>query len=726
MDKDYKEKFLEKIKKHYSADSDGLIECAFFKAEREHEISKHRDSGEEYFVHPVGVAEILVDIGLDAPTIAAALLHDILEETNFKEEQVIAEFGEEVGALVKGVTKMRRMEYQSREEAQAENFRNMFLAMAKDVRVLLIKLADRLYNMRTIKYKKDADRRLGISRETLEIYAPLAGRLGLSYMKSELEDLAFAVLYPDSYKRLAEFISQKLVERKDIVDSICGQLQKTLAEMNIVGEVSGRPKHLYGIYRKMITQNRTFEQVYDLTAVRVIVETVGNCYEVLGKIHTIWKPIPGRFRDYIAVPKPNNYQSLHTTVMTNYGTPFEIQIRTFEMHRIAEYGIASHWRYKDSQAKRTVSSELDNAELNKKVGWLKDVMEVQGDLASSEEFLSAIKTDLYSGQVFVFTPKGKVIVLPEGSTPIDFAYAVHTDVGNRCVGANINSKLVPLATKLQTGDYIQIFTNDSKGPSRDWLKIVKTTGARAKIRAYFKKEMKEENIKVGRDMLEAEAKRKGYTVAQLFKSEYVEKIISKMSFTSMDDLYSGVGSGSVSIGQVLLKLIDFYKKDTQKDELLEKEGDTTVYYKHTGDSVVVKGSSGLKVLLGRCCSPVPGDEITAYISRGRGAVVHRRTCYNVRNMEAERLLEAAWTVQTRGFVATVRITADDESGILQKILGVFSEQKLQIEAVSARIDRQRMAVILISTVVNNSEELSNLFKKIDAMPEVHSVSRSNN
>ena len=452
-----------------------------------------RDSGEPYITHPISVANILLDLGLDYQTIGAALLHDCIEDTPATEGEIRSKFGNEICELVMGVTKLDKITFKSKEEEQAENFRRMFFAMAKDMRVILIKLADRLHNMRTIAGISE-ERQTAMAKETLEIYAPLASRLGLSYFKCELEDLCLKVLHPAVYDSLVNEISLKRAERKELVNHICDRLTKLLEELNIHGEVSGRPKHFYSIYKKMMNNNRTFEQIYDLTAVRVIVENVRDCYEVLGMIHTIWKPIPGRFKDYIAVPKPNNYQSLHTTVMTSYGMPFEIQIRTYEMHKIAEYGIAAHWKYKEHRA---AANDFDE-----KLEWLRGVMDEASDIATgAQEFYESLKIDLYSGQVFIFTPKGDVVVLPEGSTPVDFAYNVHSAVGNKCIGAKINNKIVPLETKLTTGDYVEIITsNNAKGPSRDWLRFAKTTQAKNKIRAFFKKEQKDDNIKRGKEM----------------------------------------------------------------------------------------------------------------------------------------------------------------------------------------------------------------------------------
>ena len=692
-----------------------LLDRVYSYATRMHEGQK-RDSGEPYITHPIAVANLLLDIGLDCHTVAAALLHDCIEDTPATEDEIRAEFGEEICSLVMGVTKLDKITFRSKEEEQAENFRRMFFAMAKDIRVILIKLADRLHNMRTIGGISQ-ERQVAMAKETLEIYAPLASRLGLSYFKCELEDLCLKVLHPAVYESLVNEISLKRAERKELVSHICDRLTEVLKELNIHGEVSGRPKHFYSIYKKMVNNNRTFEQIYDLTAVRVIVENVRDCYEVLGMIHTIWKPIPGRFKDYIAVPKPNNYQSLHTTVMTSYGMPFEIQIRTYEMHKIAEYGIAAHWKYKEN---RTAADDLDE-----KLEWLRGVMDEAGDTATgAQEFYESLKIDLYSGQVFIFTPKGDVVVLPEGSTPVDFAYNVHSAVGNKCVGAKINNKIVPLETKLTTGDYVEIITsNTAKGPSRDWLRFAKTSQAKTKIRAFFKKEQKEENIKRGKEMLEEEAKRRGYSLTQLLVPKWLDIIMQRYSISSMEDMYAAVGYGGFTVNQILLKLIDFYRKEVEASKQPEKT------YSQAGDNVshgvIVKGHNDLLVRIARCCTPVPGDEIIGYISRGRGVAVHRKNCPNMRNAEPYRLIEAHWAGGLNApFVVAMQVEAKNSSGLLAQITTLISELKLSIHSLNARVDKNQTAIINFGVKVSKIEQIDTLIKKIENIPEVEKVFRS--
>ncbi|MDR2201915.1 MAG: bifunctional (p)ppGpp synthetase/guanosine-3',5'-bis(diphosphate) 3'-pyrophosphohydrolase [Clostridiales bacterium] len=675
-----------------------------------------RESGEPYITHPAAVANILLDLGLDYAGIGAALLHDVIEDTPATAKELRALFGDEIADLVDGVTKLDKITFKSKEEEQAENFRRMFFAMAKDIRVILIKLADRLHNMRTLG-GISGERQLAMAKETLEIYAPLASRLGLSYFKCELEDLCLKTLHPAVYDSLVNEISLKRAERQTLVNQICKQLEDMLNKLGISGEVSGRPKHFYSIYKKMVNQNRTFEQIYDLTAVRVIVGSVKDCYETLGMIHTKWKPIPGRFKDYIAVPKPNNYRSLHTTVMTTFGMPFEIQIRTGEMHRIAEYGVAAHWKYKEQRA--------GSDSLDQKLEWLRGVMDVQGEnIASPQEFYESLKFDLYSGEAFVFTPKGDVIILPEGATPVDFAYGVHSEVGNKCAGAKINSKIVPLETKLQTGDYIEIITSNSgKGPSRDWLRFVKTTQAKSKINAFFKKEMKEENIKLGREMLEEEAKRRGYTLPSLMVPKWLDVVMRRYSISSIDDLYASVGYGGFTVNQILLKLIDFHRRENESKKTAETK--TAKRRKTDSQGVVINGHDDLLVRIAKCCNPVPGDDIVGFISRGRGVAVHRKTCPNMKNAEPFRLIEAHWTDKAgASFVVALQVEAKNSSGLLAKITTLISELKLSIDSMNARLDKNRTAIISFGVCVTEIEQIELLVKKIRNIPEVEKVFRS--
>ncbi|MBD5131731.1 MAG: bifunctional (p)ppGpp synthetase/guanosine-3',5'-bis(diphosphate) 3'-pyrophosphohydrolase [Clostridiales bacterium] len=686
-------------------------------------VSKHdgqfRISGEPYITHPIAVANLLLDIGLDSATIAAALLHDCIEDTSATDEEITALFGSEVCMLVTAVTKLEKMVFKSKEEEQAENFRRMFFAMAKDIRVILVKLADRLHNMRTIGALKP-ERQIAMATETLDIYAPLASRLGLSFYKCELDDLCLKTLHPEAYTKLVNEVSLKRAERQDLVNHICETLRKTLKDLNINGQVSGRPKHFYSIYKKMVQQNKTFEQIYDLTAVRVIVDSVRDCYEVLGVIHTMWKPIPGRFKDYIAVPKPNNYQSLHTTVMTNYGAPFEIQIRTFEMHKIAEYGIAAHWKYKEN---RMVDSDLDE-----KLEWLRGVMETEKEQsADPEEFYDSFKLDLYSGQVFVFTPRGDVLSLPEGATPIDFAYTVHSEVGNKCVGAKVNNKIVPLETKLQTGDYVDIITSqNSKGPSRDWLRFVKTSTAKSKIRSFFKHAMKEENIKHGKELLEKEAKNRGYALNDLLNPKWLEVIMLRYSFSSINDMYASVGYGAYTPNQILLKLIDFYRREhpAEPNQFVSQASTKN----SDGRGIIVDGHTDMLVRIAKCCSPVPGDNIIGYISCGRGVTIHRSNCPNIKNAESFRLIEAHWNgKQSAPFSVSLTVECKNSGGVLARITKLISDMKISIESLSARpIDKTERGVISLNVRVSSPEQLELVINKIQSVRNVDKVYRKMN
>lgn len=709
--------FMSRCSLMYTEKQVELIDRALKYAVKMHD-GQFRVSGEPYIVHPIAVANLLLDIGLDHSTIAAALLHDCIEDTPATAEEITSLFGEEVCMLVTSVTKLEKIVFKSKEEEQAENFRRMFFAMAKDIRVILIKLADRIHNMRTIS-ALSRERQIAMAKETLDIYAPLASRLGLSFYKCELDDLCLKTLHPDDFEKLVKDISLKRAERQDLVNHICDTLRELLKKLGINGQVSGRPKHFYSIYKKMVGQNKTFDQIYDLTAVRVIVESVRDCYEVLGEIHTMWKPIPGRFKDYIAVPKPNNYKSLHTTVMTTYGMPFEIQIRTFEMHKIAEYGIAAHWKYKEN---RVVESDLDE-----KLEWLRGVMEYEKEqTADPREFYESLKLDLYSGQVFVFTPRGDVIALPDGATPIDFAYTVHSEVGNKCVGAKVNNKIVPLETKLKTGDYVDIITSaSSKGPSRDWLRFVKTSAAKSKIRAFFKHAMKEENIKHGKELLEREAKARGFALNDLLVPKWLDVIMQRYSFSSLNDLYASVGYGAYTPNQVLLKLIDFYRRENPVAQTAQAASSQS---KHEGHGIVVKGNDDLLVRISKCCSPVPGDKIVGYISRGRGVTIHRENCPNIKNAEPFRLIEAHWDdSRAMPFVVSLTIECKDSGGVLAKITKAVSDMKLSIESMTARtIDKDNKGLISINLRVNSPEQLEQIIKRIQSIRNVDKVYRTMN
>ncbi len=707
---------LEKIRISYGEQDREVLEKAYDYA-REAHANQKRASGEPYFIHPCAVADILMELGLDAATIAAALLHDVIEDTSSTAEDIRKEFGDEILELVGGVTKLEKIVFKSVEEADAENFRRIFVAMAKDVRVIIIKLADRLHNMRSLNFLS-AERQKRMASETLEIYAPLAGRLGISQIKCELEDLCLKYLDPESYEYLLYNIRERLSERKEFVNGIVEELKELMMVDGVEGEVFGRPKHFYSIYKKMKNKGKTLDQIYDLTAVRVIVKDIKECYTVLGSIHEKWKPIPGRIKDYIATPKPNKYQSLHTTVMTRYGQPFEIQIRTEEMHRIAEFGIAAHWKYKEGKTEEAASN------FENRLGWLREMMEWQGDLKDSREFIDALKTELYSHELLVFTPRGKVISLPPQATPVDFAYAIHSEVGNRCTGARVNSKIVPLTTTLEVGDVVEIITSpNSKGPSRDWLKFIKSSSAKAKIRQFYKNELKEENIRIGQIKLDDEAKKKGFSLSSLLTEESFKRICERFSFTEVEEMYAAVGYGSISVNQILFKLIDYARKETP-----------LAFEVHAGDGggrtpggVLINGQAGMLVRFAGCCSPVPGDQIVGYTSRGRGVIVHRADCPNIRGSEAQqRLLTAEWQIASGAkhrYNANISIRAIDQGSALSVLSFVVSEMKLSITSVNGRIDKNRDAILEAQISFADISEVDLLIKKMQADKRIYKVHR---
>lgn len=712
------DELLQKLKKNFSEAEFQELKAAYDFSAAAHEGQK-RQTGEPYFIHPCAVVNILVDLGFDdVSTLVAAFLHDVLEDTQVTADELEQKFGKEVLELVEGVTKLDKIKFVSAEDEQAENLRKMFFAMAKDYRVIIIKLADRLHNMRTLDALKP-EKQIKIATQSLKIYAPLAGRLGLSFVKCELEDLAMRYLYPDDYYELVEFIKTKSKERQQFIEKICDELKAKLQELGIEGEVNGRQKHLYGIYKKMLKQGKNIEQIYDISAVRVIVNEVQDCYTVLGAIHTMWMPLPGRFKDYIAMPKPNGYQSLHTTVITKFKETFEIQIRTYEMHRIAEYGIAAHWKYKEG---KTGATKIDD-----QINWLREVMDTQRESSDSHEFLENIEGNVFTDEVYVFTPKGKVLNLPVGSTTVDFAYAIHSAVGNKCIGAKVNGKIVPLNTVLNTGDIVEILTtNSGKGPSRDWIKFVKTASARTKIRQYFKKEMKEENIKRGKDMLEREAKRRGYNLSELLSTAGLNYIMNRYTLSSVDDLYASVGFGGLTTNQIIVKLIDYFKRDLlSKNPVAEIKTTSTTGKSSSGNGVLIRGYDDFLVRLSHCCNPVPGDKIVGYVSRGRGVSVHCVDCPNVKNMEPERLIEAKWDdVISQNFLASLKIYCENKGGILAAVTTIISNMKISITGAFARSDNDSgTAEITVMLEVKSTDQVEDVIKKLKTLPEVIDVHR---
>ncbi len=707
--------------KRHGLKSDPALEKAFIMAEKAHE-GQFRHSGEPYVSHPLAVAEILADLGMDTDTIIAGLLHDVIEDTDLTMEVIQKEFSPQISALVDGVTKLKNLEFKSYEEQQAESLRKMLLAMAADIRVIIIKLADRLHNMRTLKYQSE-NKQIEKAKETLEIYAPLAHRLGISTIKWELEDLSLKYLNPDEYFEIAHKIEGTRTERETHLKEVMEKIREKLKELKIKCDIDGRPKHIYSIYKKMHDKNKIFEEVYDLIAIRIIVKSVKDCYGVLGLVHTMWKPIPMRFKDYIAVPKQNMYQSLHTTLLGDDGKPFEVQIRTYEMHRTAEYGIAAHWKYKEENKK-------NDEDMDTRLAWLREILEWQNDLKDSKEFMETLKIDIFSDNVFVFTPKGDVRDFIKGSTPLDFAYNVHSEVGNKCVGAKINGKIVPLDYKLKTGDIVEIITSQtSKGPSRDWLKVVKTAQARSKIKQWFKKEYKEENIQKGKEMLEKEAKRQGYELRDLMDSNILKTIFKRFTLKSQNDMYAAIGYGGLTTNQILFRLIQNYKLINK----MAQEGiDNTVNVKSVSkasqEGVIVKGQSGMVVRFAKCCNPVFGDEIVGYVTRGRGVSVHRKDCRALKNedFESERMIAVEWVGNEKAsYNVEIQIIADDRSGLIADVTKSLFNLGRDITAINAKTGKYSHASISLRVNISSVEELNETIERLKLLDGVEKVYRVN-
>lgn len=715
------ENLKNEIKKYFKDADLSLVEKAYNLAQEAHKDQK-RVSGEDYINHPIAVAYILSKLQLDVATIVAGILHDVIEDTAYTYEDIKKEFGEEIATLVDGVTKLGKLDFISKEEQQAENLRKMLIAMAKDIRVILIKLADRLHNMRTMRHMP-VNKQQEKAKETLEIFAPIAHRLGISKLKWELEDLSLRYIDPEGYYSLVNKVATKRKEREEYIQNVIETLNKELDEMNIVTDIQGRPKHFYSIYSKMVYKNKDFEQIFDLIAVRIIVDTIKDCYGVLGIVHTLWKPIPGRFKDYIAMPKVNMYQSLHTTVIGPHGDPVEIQIRTWEMHKISEYGIAAHWKYKAGK------NSTDNFE--RKLTWLRQLMEMQGDLSDSREFMETLKIDLFTDEVFVFSPKGDVINLPKGSSPIDFAYTIHSAVGNQCVGAKVDGKIVPLNYELQNGNIVEVLTSkNSNGPSRDWLNIVKSSQARNKIKQWFKKEKREENIQKGRESFEKEVKRQGYQYSELFKMEWVEKLLKRFNFHSIDDIYATVGYGGLTMNQILFPLKEEYNKihgkPKNKDYLDIKQYKKSSKEKTaTLNGVKVSGFRDMSVRFAKCCNPVPGDNIIGYITRGRGVSIHREDCTNVQNLEGtERIVDVSWENDAKvNYQAEIQIKAKDQQGLISKVSIVLAETKIPVTAMNARTTKNGTAYINLTLEVKGTEEVEKLLKSFNKIKGVISTYR---
>ncbi len=716
------DKVIKRVAQYNPNANTDMIYVAYHVAKEAHK-NQFRKSGEPYIIHPVQIAYIASELSMDSVAICAGLLHDVIEDTPYTYDDIVTLFGPTVAEIVEGVTKLKKIKYRDHQEEQVENLRKMFFAMSKDIRVVIIKLIDRLHNMRTLNFQP-REKQLSIAKETLDVYAPLAHRLGISKIKSELEDLSLKYLDPIAYEEIAESINQKKSEREAFVADIIDTLKKRLEASGIKCEVTGRAKHFYSIFRKMYAQNKTIDEIYDLFAVRVIVNTVAECYAVLGMVHEMYTPLPLRFKDYIAMPKPNMYQSLHTTVVGTDGTPFEIQIRTWEMHKVAQEGIAAHWKYKEGK------SGADS--MDKELEWVRKLMETQENIMDADVFMNSLRIDMFSDQVFAFTPQGKVIPLPNGSTAIDFAFAIHTQVGSKMVGAKANGKIVPNTYKLQNGDIIEILTSpQAKGPSRDWLKIVKTSQARSKINQWLKKECREENIVHGKNMLEREAKRINIPLPSLLRDEWLQPMYRKYTFSALDDLYASVGYGGLSAQKVVMHLRDEFVRERKKN-VPETKTTHTLRKKTNTIGVEVKGIDNCLVRLSKCCNPVPGDDIVGFITKGRGVSVHRADCPNIQpevlsDEDKNRFIKVSWTGgNSSAYVATLRVEAEDSPGMMMRITTVLAELNLNCTAINARTLKNKTSVMTFGLEISDTEQLKKAKLKISQLPGVMSVTRTTN
>ncbi|XZH52804.1 RelA/SpoT family protein [Clostridium perfringens] len=723
------EELISKIKANGNNVDIDLVKKAYDLAFEAHKEQK-RESGEPYIIHPISVAMILADMGMDTNTIVAGLLHDVIEDTDYTYEDISNIFNVEVANLVDGVTKLGKIKYKSKEEQQADNVRKMLLAMAKDIRVIIIKLADRLHNMRTLKYMKP-EKQKKKAQETLDIFAPLAHRLGISKIKWELEDLCLRYIHPEEYYDLVNMIAEKRVEREKFISRIIEELKENLDKANIDSDIEGRPKHFYSIYRKMVNKHKSIEQIFDLTAIRILVNTVKDCYAVLGIVHTIYKPIPGRFKDYIAMPKPNMYQSLHTTVIGSEGKTFEIQIRTFEMHRTAEYGIAAHWKYKSG----VTGTDSKDMTFENKLTWLRDILEWQKEAVDATEFMEGFKLDLFSDEIFVFTPKGVVINLPAGATPIDFAYKIHTDIGNKCVGAKVNGKIVTLDYKLKTGEIVEILTSSSsRGPNIDWLNIANSNQARSKIKQWLRKARREENLERGKEMLEKECKKQSLVFSDLCKGPLYDKLLKRYHLNNVEEIYVAVGEGELLSSTVISKLKENVVKQVTEEELnknIEEQIAKTERQtkKKQSYGVTVKGLNNIMVRFARCCNPVPGDDIAGYITKGRGVSVHRKDCSNFKAIvekQREKVVDVSWgTEKGAAYVAELEVKAEDRMCLLSDVMLVITDSNLSLLSLNAKSGKNGVANINIQVKIDNIEQLKELMKKIRRIQGILDVYRVN-
>ncbi|WP_199617464.1 RelA/SpoT family protein [Paenibacillus alkalitolerans] len=733
------EQLLEKASSYIKEADLARIREAYAFAESAHR-GQTRKSGEPYILHPVAVADILVDLQMDATTVIAGLLHDVVEDTNVTTQDLEAKFGRTCALLVDGLTKLEKIEFKSKEEAQNENYRKMFIAMAQDIRVIIIKLADRLHNMRTLKFQSEEARRR-ISEETLEIFCPISHRLGMAAIRWEMEDISLRYLNPQQYYRIVNLMQKKRAERELHISEVMDKIREKLVEMGIEADISGRPKHIYSIYKKMMSRNKQFNEIYDLLAIRIIVDNVKDCYATLGIIHTLWKPMPGRFKDYIAMPKPNMYQSLHTTVIGPKGEPTEVQIRTWDMHRTSEYGIAAHWAYKEG--KDGSATAVPSGSFEEKMTFFREILELQHEAKDAAEFMESLRMDFFTDLVYVFTPKGEVIELPAGSVPLDFSYRIHTEIGNRTIGAKVNGRIVPLDHQLKTGDIVEILTSKhSYGPSQDWLKIAQSSHARSKIKQWFKKEKREENVAKGREALEREVKRLGYETSEVLTDEKLLETAKRFNFNDIEDMLSAIGFGGITAAQIVTRLTEKLRKESEETSQLQltsevrelKPASQTAVRSsrpRSAQGVRVKGVDNLLVRFARCCNPVPGDDIVGYITRGRGVSVHRKDCPNIALCEegagddANRVIEVEWSplMPEANYSVDIEITGHERRGLLNEVLQAVSETKTNMSAVSGRSDKNKVAMIHMTLLIRNTEHLQSVVEKIKRVRDVYSVQR---